>query len=167
MDAHVNQLRHINMEEAISKLETAAFHSCLKKQDKVKELFSTCSSSDEKYQKIIELGRELPPFPATLKLDKNIVKGCQSLMYLSAELNSEGHVIFRADSEALISAGLASLLLSVYNDETPDVVLNCPPRFLTEIGIFASLTVGRSNGFASLYFKIKKKCFNFFIKSSN
>jgi len=155
------------MDETIIKPETFSFKSCLYKQDRIKKLFSSCSSSDEKYQKIIEIGRSLSPFPADLKLEENIVKGCQSLMYLSARTDAEGRMLFQAGSEALISSGLAALLIKAYHEEPPEVVLKCPPRFLQELGIYASLTIGRANGLASLFLKMKNESLKFLIKNNN
>ncbi len=138
------------------------FQSCLIKQARVKLLFSTCLTAEQKYTKIIELGRALPPFCSSLKMDENLVKGCQSRMYLYATF-SEGKVFFRLDSEALISAGLGALLLSVYNEESPDVILSCPPLFLEELGIQKSLSPSRSNGLASLFLRMKKEALRFLV----
>jgi cysteine desulfuration protein SufE len=138
------------------------FGSCLTKQRHVIELFSLCSNSQMKYEKIIDLGRRLPPYPVDLKTVDRLVKGCQSQMYLSAVLNN-GKIHFSAYSEALISLGLAALLLAVYNDEPPEAVLNCPPSFLEELGIHDSLSPGRSNGLASLFLRMKKEALNFLV----
>ena len=141
------------------------FSSCLLKQSKVKLLFSSCQTAEQKYTKIIELGRALPPFCSSLKTEENVVKGCQSRMYLHATL-IEGKVLFQLDSEALISAGLGALLLSVYNEEPPEAILSCPPLFLEELGIHASLSPSRSNGLASLFLRMKKEALNFLIANT-
>ncbi len=138
------------------------FESCLLKQQRVIDLFSCCSSVQLKYEKIIELGRMLSLYPSELKTPDRLVKGCQSEMYLDSSF-SDGKIYFKASSEALISAGIAALLLLVYNDELPEVILGCPPRFLDELGIHASLSPSRSNGLASLFLRMKQEALNFLI----
>jgi cysteine desulfuration protein SufE len=140
--------------------ETAEFEGCLRKQENIKELFKDCLTADERYQKIIVLGRQLPPFPDAQKHLGNIVQGCQSTMYLYAHLE-EGKMRFLAHSEALISAGLAALLIQVYDNEIPEVILTCPPRFLENIGIQSSISPNRDNGIASLFLKMKQESLRF------
>jgi cysteine desulfuration protein SufE len=136
------------------------FESCLTKQLRVKELFSICTTAQMKYEKIIELGRKLPPYPKELMTECRLVSGCQSQMYLYTSF-FEGKVLFQAYSEALISAGLAALLLAVYNDEPPEAILSCPPQFLEDLGIHGSLSPSRSNGLASLFLRMKMEAIKF------
>ncbi len=131
------------------------FHSCLKKQDAIKECFSQCSSKEEMYEKIIELGRKMPPLDPKDKIPENIVPGCQSTVYLRSYLK-EGIVIFEAESDALISSGLASLLTSVYSGESPKTILTCPPTYLEELDIGASLTLNRASGLYSIHLRMKQ-----------
>lgn len=139
------------------------FESCLKKQEDVKQLFKQCANDDEKYQKIIELGRMQPHLPPEAKSAENIVKGCQSTMYLSARLD-HGNVIFEAESDALISSGLAALLIRVYSGEPPEAVLKCPPTFLEELGINASLTPSRVNGLYSVHLRMKQDALKLYME---
>lgn len=132
----------------------------LEKQQIVKQLFSSCSTSDQRYQKIIELGRSLPPLDPALKTESNLVPGCQSQMYLYAQ-HLSGQMVFLADSDALISKGLAALLLAVYNYEPPEIILRTPLTFLEELQIRASLSPSRSNGLASLHIRIKQEAIKF------
>ena len=118
----------------------------------------------KKYEKIIELGRQLPAYPFEYKTPDRLVKGCQSAMYLHTQL-VDGRIQFLAFSEALISSGLAALLLTVYNDESPEAILTCPPDFLEELGIHGSLSPGRSNGLASLFQRMKQEALNFLMLS--
>lgn len=141
------------------------FSSCLSKQQRVKLLFKDCATPELKYEKIISLGRELPSYPQELKLPGFLVKGCQSQMYLHSTL-VDGKIHFQVFSEALISSGLAGLLLAVYSDETPEAVLGCPPLFLEELAIHGSLSPGRSNGLSSLFLRMKQDAVNFLILSS-
>jgi cysteine desulfuration protein SufE len=140
--------------------DTALFESCLNKQEKILTLFSTCSTAQLKYEKIIELGRKLPPYPTEFKTPDRLVSGCQSQMYLHAS-SVDGKVHFQAYSEALISAGLAALLIAAYHAEPPEAILSCPPRFLEELGIHETLSPGRSNGLSNLFLKMKKESVKF------
>ena len=130
------------------------FESCLHKQDEIKKIFAACSSPESRYEKIIELGRQLPPLHSSARIPDNLVPGCQSIMYLESILK-DGKIYFNADSEALISKGLAALLIKAYSGETPETILKCPPTFLTDIGI--SLSPARSNGLASLFLKMQQQ----------
>lgn len=138
--------------------------SCLLKQENIIKIFQSCPTAQDKYEKLIEMGRNLPSIESVFKTTQNIVQGCQSTMYLRAYLSEEGKVLFEAESEALISAGLAALLIDVYSDETPEVILKCPPNFLDEIGIKTSLTPGRSNGLASMFLRMKQEALNLLLK---
>ncbi len=144
-------------------MATISFESCLAKQAQLKKLFRPLTTSEQKYQQIIELGKSLPSYPEEAKLPDKLVKGCQSLMYLNSSLSAEGKVIFEADSEALISKGLAALLIRIYSDERPEVILTCPPSLLDELGIYASLSPSRSNGLAGLYLRMKQEALKFLI----
>jgi len=144
-----------------------SFESCLAKQSFLKQLFRSLTTPEQKYQKIIEFGQSLPPYPEEAKLPQNLVPGCQSLMYLSSFPTEEGKIMFKADSEALISRGLAALLIHIYNQEHPEVILTCPPSVLEEIGIYASLSPNRSNGLSSLFLTMKKHALNYLNKKNN
>lgn len=141
------------------------YESCLQKQSEIKKLFESCPDEEAKYTKIIELGRSLPPFKENNKIPENLVSGCQSTMYLASTW-SEGKIIFEAYSDALISAGLAYLLLKVYSDETPEAILKCPPTYLEDIGITASLTPNRANGLYSLHLKMKQSALKLLLEHS-
>ena len=141
------------------------FSSCLAKQAQVKLLFSTCTTAEKKYEKLIELGRTLPPFPEERKIPENLVKGCQSQMYVYSTYVT-GKCFFQAHSEALISAGLVALLLLVYNEEPPEAILSCPPLFLEELQLHQSLSPSRSNGLASLLLRLKQEALKFLIPNS-
>lgn len=132
------------------------FDSCIAKQNMIKELLTACPTEESKYAKIIELGRELPKLADEHKTPSNLVKGCQSQMYLHAYL-SDNSVIFEAESDALISAGLAALLIRVYSGEDPEVILKYPATFLEELGISASLSPNRANGLYSMHLQMKQE----------
>ncbi|WP_044881976.1 SufE family protein [Neochlamydia sp. EPS4] len=126
-----------------------------RKQNELKALFAACPNEESKYKKIIEMGRTLTKLEPPHKTSENIVKGCQSAMYLHSFLK-EGNVYFEVESEALISAGLAALLVYVYNGETPESILTCAPTFLEDLGIRASLTPSRANGLYSVHLRMKQ-----------
>ncbi len=138
------------------------FESCLEKQNRVKKLFAKCSSLDEKYQKIIDLGRQQQPLDPQYKIPENLVRGCQSTMHLHSYLDVD-KVIFHAESDALISSGLAAILVQVYSGETPETILKCPPDYLEELGIRASLTPNRANGLYSLHLRMKQEALKLFM----
>jgi len=128
----------------------------------IKNLFSFFSKDEEKYSSLIAMGKKMPPFSESLKTPDRIVHGCQSTLYLQAECK-EGKIFFSAASDALISAGLAALLIMAYSGETPETVLKNPPLFLQEIGILTSLSPNRSNGLHHIYLRMKQEALNFLI----
>ena len=128
--------------------------SYLNKAAQLKELFLSTTSTEVKYKKIIELGEKLPPMLLVHKTDSSLVKGCQSVMHLHGEL-IDGKIFFQADSDALISKGLAALLVYLYDGETPETILKAPTTILAELNIQSLLSPSRANGFISLYQKIK------------
>jgi len=132
-----------------------SFESCLQKQAAIKAIFAACSTPEARYQKIIELGQKLPPFNPSARTPANLVPGCQSIMYLEATLK-DSVLILNADSEALISKGLAALLIMAYSGETPSTMAHCPPSFIQEIGLQSGLSPARSSGLASLYHKMRQ-----------
>lgn len=132
------------------------YKSCLEKQESVKQLFLNCADEQEKYEKIILLGKGNPPLEEHYKIPANKVVGCQSTMYLHTTF-FQGKVYFQAESNALISSGLANLLIKVYNGEIPEVILKCPPDYLEELGISASLTPSRANGLYSIHLRMKQE----------
>ena len=139
------------------------YESCLKKQQEVKNLFAACTTEEQKYEKIIALGRTLPPFPKEDQIPENLVKGCQSIMYLKSSLEN-GKVIFNASSDALISSGLAVILIMVYSGESPENILKCPPKYLEELGISASLTPNRANGLYSIHLRMRQDALRWLMK---
>lgn len=121
----------------------------------IDELFQRCETPQEKYQKIIELGQALEPFPEIEKRPEHIIKGCQSIVYLTAELKG-GKMYFKAASDALISAGLAALLIRAYSGRPPEFILKNAPTFLEKYSIGSSLSPGRSNGLASMFLQMQR-----------
>ena len=100
------------------------------RQNKVIADFSAHTQWEDRYKKIIEIGKALPEMSENLKTEQNIVKGCQSQVWLHATLNDQGQVSLQGDSDALIVKGLVALLLAVYSGSTPEEILATPPEFL-------------------------------------
>ncbi len=127
-----------------------------KKSDWIKEKFAHLASSEDRYHALIKMGRDLSSFPDELKIPENLVAGCQSNLYLATQFDN-GALYFKAASDALISAGLAALLISVYSGESPETILKQPPQFLADLGIQASLSQNRSNGLSSIHLRMKQE----------
>lgn len=140
-----------------------SFQSCMDKQKQVKALFAQCPNEEAKYEKIIELGRQHPLLAAAYKTPENIVKGCQSIVYMRGYMQGDA-VVFEGESEALISSGLAMILIKVYSGETPEAILKCPPTYLEELGISASLTPNRANGLYSIHLRMKQDALKFLME---
>ncbi len=135
------------------------------KQNRIKELFVPCKTKEQIYKKIIEIGKNNPEMSSAYQIEENQVTGCQSLMYLSTS-SQNGLMRFQVKSDAMISNGLAALLILAYNGEKPDVVLQNPPKFLEELLILPSLSPGRSNGVLSLYLKMKQESLKVFVQQN-
>ena len=123
-------------------------------QNDIVEEFSLFEDWTEKYEYIIDCGRELEPLKQEYKVQGNKVVGCQSHVWLHGELRGD-LIHYVVDSEAMIVKGLAALLLRVFNDRTPDEVLSTQPDFINAIGMTAHLSPTRSNGLASMVKHIK------------
>lgn len=129
--------------------------SIQEKQNKIIQDFSALAQWEDRYKKIIELGKSLPEMPENLKTEQNIVKGCQSQVWLSANLDDQGRVVLQGDSDALIVKGLVGLLLAVYSGSTPSEILATPPEFLKALGFEGNLSPSRANGLHSMLKQIK------------
>lgn len=125
------------------------------RQNKIIQDFSSLSQWEDRYKKIIEMGKALPEMPENLKTEQNSVKGCQSQVWLSASLNNQGQMVLQGDSDALIVKGLVGLLLQVYSGATPSEVLATPPTFLKALGFEGNLSPSRANGLHAMLKQIK------------
>lgn len=109
----------------------------------------------EKYNYIIDLGKNMPAMDNELKNEKNLVSGCQSQVWLHAELK-EGLLFFHADSDAMIPKGIVSILLRVMSGHTPDTILNTELSFIDQIGLEEHLSPNRANGLMAMVSQMKK-----------
>lgn len=109
---------------------------------------------EEKYTRIIELGRKMPALDDIYKTEKYKLSGCQSQVWINAKLEN-GKIVFEADSDAAIVKGLAALLVSVYSNQTADEILANPPEFVKKIGIDNHLSPTRKNGLGAMMKQIQ------------
>jgi cysteine desulfuration protein SufE len=103
---------------------------------------------------IMELGQKLPEMPESEKTDQNIVKGCQSKVWLTASLD-QNKIYFRADSNTAITKGLVSLLTRIFNGQRPEDILSADLYFMNRIGMDRFIGTQRSNGFAAMIRQMK------------
>ncbi|OQA00923.1 MAG: Cysteine desulfuration protein SufE [Bacteroidetes bacterium ADurb.Bin408] len=108
----------------------------------------------ERYNYIIELGKNLPLINAEYKTEKYLISGCQSQVWLHAAYE-DGKVIYKADSDAIITKGIVALLIRVLSGQTPDAILNTPLAFVDKIGLKEHLSPTRSNGLLSMIKQMK------------
>lgn len=108
----------------------------------------------DKYALLIELGNELAPIDPKYKVESNLIRGCQSRVWLHQEF-TDGKIIFEAESDALIVKGLVALLLKIYSNHTPKEILASEPRFIDEIGLRQHLSPTRSNGLLAMVKQMK------------
>jgi cysteine desulfuration protein SufE len=123
-------------------------------QQEIVDEFSMFEDWQDKYAHLIELGRELDPIPEQFKDEGHKVKGCQSQVWLHVE-PQEGRLHLLAESDALIVQGLIALLLRVYQDRTPQEILDTELRFLEDIGLLSHLSMNRTNGLRSMINSIR------------
>ena len=117
--------------------------------------FSFFENWEDKYQYLIDLGRNVPKMDETLKVDENKLKGCQSVVYFSNSVNNDGSINFMANSDAAIVQGLIALMLKVYSGRKPQEILDIDIKFLEQIGLDEHLSPTRKNGLSSLISSIK------------
>jgi len=125
------------------------------KQKEIIEDFSFFENWMQKYEHIIELAKELPILSEAEKKDDLLISGCQSKVWLKASLNEDGTMNLQADSDAIITKGLVSLVVSVFNNEKPEDIISAQLFFAEEIGLVQNLSQTRSNGFAAMVKQIK------------
>jgi cysteine desulfuration protein SufE len=124
-----------------------------KKQEIIEE-FSLYDEWLDKYEYLIELGKSLEAFPEEKKTEDRLIKGCQSRVWLDAE-ERDGRLFFTADSDAIITKGIISLLISVYSGRTREEIAGDDFGFVAEIGLKENLSPTRANGLVSMIDTIK------------
>ena len=123
-------------------------------QQNLIEDFSFFEDWTQKYEYMIELSKSLDKMDDSLKNDNNLIKGCQSKVWLNAELKN-GEINFQADSEAIITKGIIAILLMVFNNKKPDQIIKSDVSFIEKIGLKEHLSPNRANGLYSMIKQIK------------
>ena len=119
-------------------------------QDEIIEEFEGLTDWMDRYAYIIELGGQLPEIPESYKTPENLIEGCQSRVWIHAELNGDGEVVFEADSDAMIVKGIVALLLRVLSSQKPEDILDSELYFIDSIGLKEHLSPTRSNGLVAM-----------------
>ncbi len=123
-------------------------------QNEIIDEFSLFEDWMQRYEYMIELGKSIELIDSSKKIDSNLIKGCQSKLWLHAELNNN-KLIFKADSEAIITKGIAAVLLRVFSNQTPEDILNANLDFVDKIGLKEHLSPTRANGLISMIKQMK------------
>ena len=111
---------------------------------------------ESKYEHLIDLGKSLPLIDSALKTDERIIQGCQSRVWLNAE-QKDGHIIFTADSDAIITKGMVALMIRVLSDQKPEDIVKANMAFVDTIGLKEHLSPTRANGLVSMINQMKKE----------
>jgi cysteine desulfuration protein SufE len=133
-------------------------------QDEIIEEFELFDDWADKYEYIIDLGKKLKGFPEEQKTEDNIIKGCQSRVWLNARKDEE-KLIFEADSEAIIVKGLVNMLIRVLSGHTPQEIAKADLYFMEKIGMSQHLAQTRSNGLASMVKQMKNYAIAYSLKN--
>lgn len=126
-------------------------------QEAENEVVDTFSMYDEwldKYEYLIDLGKNLEAYPEDCKTEDKLIKGCQSRVWLDYKVQ-DGKIYFKADSDAIITKGIISLLISIYSGRTPEEIASSDFGFIEKIGLKENLSPTRANGLASMIATIK------------
>lgn len=124
-------------------------------QDEIIDEFVDIEDWMDRYAYIIDLGNALPAIDEKYKTPQYIIEGCQSRVWLNAELNDEGRIIYTADSDAIIVKGIISLLIKVLSNHTPKEVVDADLYFIDKIGLSEHLSPTRSNGLVAMVKQMK------------
>jgi cysteine desulfuration protein SufE len=123
-------------------------------QNDIIDEFSMFDDWMQRYEYMIELGKSLPLIDDQYKTDDNIIKGCQSKVWVHADMNNN-KVVFTADSDAIITKGIIAILIRVFSNQTPKDIIDADTNFIDEIGLKEHLSPTRANGLVSMIKQIK------------
>jgi cysteine desulfuration protein SufE len=123
-------------------------------QDEIVDEFSMFDDWMQRYEYIIELGKSLPLIAEEYKTEDNIIKGCQSKVWVHGE-EQEGKIVFTADSDAILTKGIIAILIRVFSNQAPQAILDANTDFIDEIGLKEHLSPTRANGLVSMIKQIK------------
>ncbi len=134
--------------------------------DKLVNEFSQFDDWMDKYNYLIEMGKSIPTIDEKEKVDSNLISGCQSRVWLSSEYK-DGKIYFKADSDAVITKGIANLLIRVFSGHTPKEITDADTDFLDKIGLKEHLSPTRSNGLLSMIKQIKMYAYAYSLKGNS
>ena len=123
-------------------------------QEEIIEDFEILDDWMQKYEFLIDLGKELPQIEEQYKIEDNLIKGCQSRVWLHAE-EKNGSIVYSADSDAIMTKGIIAILLRVLSNQKSEDIINADLSFIDEIGLKEQLSATRANGLVSMIKKIK------------
>ena len=123
-------------------------------QTEIIEDFTIFDNWMQKYEYIIDLGKELSPLKNKHKTEENLIKGCQSRVWLHAEY-TKGKIIYTADSDAIMTKGIVAVLITVFSGQSPSDIANAKLDFINEIGLKEQLSPTRANGLVSMIKQMK------------
>lgn len=123
-------------------------------QNEIIDEFSMFDDWIQRYEYMIELGKSLPLIDESSKTDDNLIKGCQSKVWVDAKLEGD-KIIFKADSDAIITKGIIAILIRVFSNQTPKAILEADTDFIDEIGLKEHLSPTRANGLVSMIKQLK------------
>ena len=123
-------------------------------QNEIIEEFSMFDDWMQRYEYIIELGKSLPLIKEEYKTDENLIKGCQSKVWLQGE-QKDDKIVFTADSDAILTKGIIAILIRAFSNQKPEDIINADTQFIDEIGLKEHLSATRANGLVSMIKNIK------------
>ena len=123
-------------------------------QEEIIDEFAMFEDWEERYQYMIDLGKNLPLIDDQFKIDDNIIKGCQSKVWIHAELNDD-KIAFTADSDAIITKGIIAILIRTFSNQHPKAILEADTDFIDAIGLKEHLSPTRANGLVSMIKQLK------------
>lgn len=123
-------------------------------QDEIVDEFSMFDDWMQRYEYIIELGKNLPLIKEESKVEENLIKGCQSKVWLQGEQNDD-KIVFTADSDAILTKGIIAILIRVFSNQNPKDIIDANMDFIDEIGLKEHLSPTRANGLVSMIKNIK------------
>ncbi len=134
-------------------------------QDEIVEEFSMFDDWMQRYEYMIELGKTLPLIDEKYKTEENIIKGCQSKVWVHAEQN-DGNIVFTADSDAILTKGIIAILIRAFSNQSAQAILDANTDFIDEIGLKEHLSPTRANGLVSMIKQIKIYALGFNAKNN-
>lgn len=123
-------------------------------QEEIVDEFAMFEDWMQRYEYMIELGKSLPLIDEKYKVEENLIKGCQSKVWVHAELNGD-KLAFTADSDAIITKGIVAILIRAYSNQHPTAILEADTQFIDDIGLKEHLSPTRANGLVSMIKQLK------------